>query len=606
MRRLLLFVFIFSYVLQSSAQNELPPELSSRLQNAATDSAKFFELQKISDYYFALKNETAGDSIINIQMMLAYESGKQHWILKVLFGNAGFNFDGKSTKQRNSKTQEYIQRALDYAKTNALKEYEAIASARQAEKYLLEGKKNEALQTAQFGLATAMNTDNDSAKVLCQLMVGNVYLQKGDMLMAFKSYTYAIDIADKSRNIYLKTQVLHAFAFMYKNKLQKYEVSKQYAFQSVSVNKKNNDVKGLINDYILLGKLFDYRVAKKYLFRAETLADSIGDYAGKIEAQRILFFYMLLEEKPAVTFAYVNNHPDMKGVFENTGPHFMDYMRATVYSYGGMIDSALVCFRAAEESFKKAYDPVTKTEFFYEYTNCLLKQKDSSIVIPYAEELYQYSKDVLNYNYMLSAGNILQKLYEQKEDYKTAYNYSLKSTVYKDSIELMAREKDVALMEIDNVNKKRLADEELANQQKQRSHNLQYLAITVIIATIFLLMIIIGMFKVSKITIRAMGFLSLIFLFEFIVLLLDNWIHNFTHGEPWKVWLIKIGIISILLPLHHSIEEKLVHYLLSKKLILLRSWFNIANLKKFIKKSPPAKIPEGDEASKAEATANAG
>jgi tetratricopeptide (TPR) repeat protein len=203
---LLFFVFTLAVSARSTAQNIVPKEFSSGPENAKTDSSKIFILQQIADYYFALKNETAGDSIINIQMMPSYESGSRNLICRTLFGNAGFISAGASSgsaKMRNSKTQEYIQRALDYAKTNALKEYEAIAWARQAEQYLSEGKKNEALQTAQFGFATAMNTDNDSVKVLCRLTVGNVYLQKGDILMAIKSFTYALDIADNSINIYL-------------------------------------------------------------------------------------------------------------------------------------------------------------------------------------------------------------------------------------------------------------------------------------------------------------------------------------------------------------------------------------------------------------------
>jgi hypothetical protein len=33
--------------------------------------------------------------------------------------------------------------------------------------------------------------------------------------------------------------------------------------------------------------------------------------------------------------------------------------------------------------------------------------------------------------------------------------------------------------------------------------------------------------------------------------------------------LIKIGLISVLLPLHHYLEEKVIHYLTSKKLVEL-------------------------------------
>ncbi|MEI2748753.1 MAG: hypothetical protein V9E88_08355 [Ferruginibacter sp.] len=75
------------------------------------------------------------------------------------------------------------------------------------------------------------------------------------------------------------------------------------------------------------------------------------------------------------------------------------------------------------------------------------------------------------------------------------------------------------------------------------------------------------MFKISKGTIKTIGFFAFIFLFEFIILLADNQIHHWTHGEPWKIILIKIGLIAILLPLHHWLEEKVIHHLTNKDLL---------------------------------------
>jgi hypothetical protein len=105
----------------------------------------------------------------------------------------------------------------------------------------------------------------------------------------------------------------------------------------------------------------------------------------------------------------------------------------------------------------------------------------------------------------------------------------------------------------------------------------------------------IGMFRVSAFTIRLMGFFSLIFLFEFIILILDKWIHHLTHGEPWKIWLIKIGIISILLPVHHFVEHKLIRYLMSHHLITLRSRIRLFSFFSRNKKPLPGQAAgEGD------------
>src|SRR3984885_16182359 len=88
---------------------------------------------------------------------------------------------------------------------------------------------------------------------------------------------------------------------------------------------------------------------------------------------------------------------------------------------------------------------------------------------------------------------------------------------------------------------------------------------TIGLVVLFLLLVMMGWLVVSPRTIRALGFFSFIFLFEFIILLADKQIHEWTHGEPWKVLLIKIGLAAILLPLHHWSEHKVIHFLSSRK-----------------------------------------
>jgi hypothetical protein len=74
-----------------------------------------------------------------------------------------------------------------------------------------------------------------------------------------------------------------------------------------------------------------------------------------------------------------------------------------------------------------------------------------------------------------------------------------------------------------------------------------------------------GWLAVPASVIRGLGFLSFIFLFEFIILLTDRQISELTHDEPWKVLLIKIALAAILLPLHHWSEHKVIHFLSNRK-----------------------------------------
>jgi hypothetical protein len=121
-------------------------------------------------------------------------------------------------------------------------------------------------------------------------------------------------------------------------------------------------------------------------------------------------------------------------------------------------------------------------------------------------------------------------------------------------------------------------------EETRRRHNLQYMGITAAIASIFILLVMAGAFRVSARTIKILGFFAFIFLFEFIILLADNQIHHLTHGEPWMVLAIKIVLIAMLLPLHHWLEEKAVHYLTSKSILKINR--RIASVRTHEKPAP--------------------
>jgi membrane-bound ClpP family serine protease len=122
-------------------------------------------------------------------------------------------------------------------------------------------------------------------------------------------------------------------------------------------------------------------------------------------------------------------------------------------------------------------------------------------------------------------------------------------------------------------------------ETRKRRHQYQYLGITIGIAVLFVLLVMLGTFKVSAGTIRIVGFFTFLMLFEFIFLLSKKNFYAFTHGEPWKDLAVMIALAALLLPLHHWIEHKVIHYLTSKQLIKIdTSKYLIGRL--FSKKQP--------------------
>jgi hypothetical protein len=105
-------------------------------------------------------------------------------------------------------------------------------------------------------------------------------------------------------------------------------------------------------------------------------------------------------------------------------------------------------------------------------------------------------------------------------------------------------------------------EEELATEHR---HNVQYMGFTVGLVALFMVLVMMGWLAVPPSVIRILGFLSFIFLFEFIILLADKQIQGWTNDEPWKVLLIKIALAAVLVPLHHWLEHKVIVYLSNRK-----------------------------------------
>ncbi len=578
----------------SRAQRMIEEKLLRRLEAAGSDSERVIRIGPVADYYYANKDFEKADSLIEKQIMWAESTLSPSLSLLAYFGNAGYRSTGTSTRNRSKNTREYIERAIEYARLHNRNDYAAMGYANLSALNMTDGLTEEGFRNANLAFTMALNTDNDSAKVICAIQLGNTYLKRSDILMAFRTYTNAGTIAGKREDEALSPPVWNAVAGLYK-RLGKDEIAKSYVFRSLAINKKRKNISGQAGDYIFLAVLSNYHAGKEYLQLALQLADSAYQVPLLIDAEKILFSHMLLQETPAYMLAYLDAQPELKNVFRHTGPGYLDWMTAEIYLYGHRPDSARYYFDRAEEAFNTGYDLTTKKNFFGEYAACLQELKLVAPAIQYYRKSYDLAREAADLPALQHNSGALRSLYEQLGDFRQAYDYSREYEHFKDSVDLLGRERDLALLEISNEEREQAKLAELAARDLQRRHNLQYMFITIVIATAFVLIIMIGMFRVSAFTIRLMGFLSLIFFFEFIILLLDTKIHHLTHGEPWKIWLIKIGIISILLPVHHFLEHKLIHYLMSRHLLKLRSKLSLATLFKKKKKSLPVTPAEGRE-----------
>jgi len=272
----------------------------------------------------------------------------------------------------------------------------------------------------------------------------------------------------------------------------------------------------------------------------------------------------------------------------------MDYIvneaYGAMYTLMDQLDSANYYLKKSEPGFEAKAAKYSKYFFYNMYSFYYKKKKDYDHSIEYMLKAKTVADQLGSLELMQGAVNNLDSLYQWKGDFKNAFLYSSMYHQYKDSLQKLSKEKDVLSLEIDNENKRKEREAKRLVEEVTRKHNIQYMGITIAIAAVFILMVMAGAFSVSRTMVKILGFFAFIFLFEFIILLCDNQIHDWTGGEPWKVLGIKIGLIAVLLPLHHWMEERVTHYLTNQELLRVRGKGFIGKL--FKKKD--AELPMGN------------
>ena len=569
MRKLTIIVLGFLFF-TSSAKSQVNHKIDSLitlLQKATSDSAKVMISGKLAEYFYIYQLDKAGDSMLQKQLNIAEFSQNKYLVLQTLFGNAIANISNWRSKETFDRAITFLNKGLEYAKTTGNQDYIALAYARIAALYRKRGQLENSFYNANIAFTSSLNIESDSIKILAAIELGDTYLAKGETLLAFKTYINAYDKAVDIDNIPLQSEVLHRYSSLYQN-LGNRDQAKENLYQSLELNRKNKNNEGLINDYIDIARLTD---EKTFIEKAIHLADLLNLEKQLIQAKRLMFgYYTYIIGNSDSTINYINSNPDLKQVFLNGGKASFNWNLGSVFQYANRMDSAIYYFKLAEPFFDRDYDIRTRQTLYEQMGECYSKMEDYKQSIIYFEKalslIPQYNDPAKEARFTSS----LSKFYSRLENYKMAYEYSNRSAQLKDSLQQLSNLRDIAVVEVNN--EKRNHEKELEAQEKRRlvKRNLQYMAITVALTVIFLVLIIIGTLPVSPLTIKILGYFAFISLFEFIVLLIDNFLHDIAHGEPLKIWLFKIIIIALLVPFQHYLERGMIRFLASKKLVTIK------------------------------------
>ena len=566
-------IFFLPYQIYSQDLEKYTNQLDSieNLATKETDQEKKLDLYIQTIYYAVFMDDKHLHNAINHCTEIIDEINdplKKSKYLRIL-GGAILN-DKSSFDRLKPQAESILTKSYAIAKENEYK-IEQFKSALQYIRFLrTETKLDEALSFLQKEEQILKEIpDSDSLSYSCAMNKFLIYEEKHHIVSAYRELILAGEIADRLQNKEKQQRVEEKLKNLFL-KLEQYEKARQIILKNQNEYKKSGNVSKQIDCIIDLAKIYlhekNYDLAAKKLDDAKYLSDSISQSNSQIDI-KVLSVQLLYEQKKykEALELFTKDSSFLTLLKLTKQDKYVDIIKIHVDFLNGEKESALSQYRKLIKEIPQEANLIHYKESLMETTS-LLGLNNESIAI--ANDLIQHYEKYNEYEKLKSLHQFLDTTYYKANDFKNAYLAKEKYGFYDKKLKDLSKENELYALEIEAANKKMEKEKIEAAEKIIKRNNIQYTGISLAIFTLFVILLLFGAFKVSETMIRTLGFFTFIFFFEFIILIADHWIHDITHGEPWKIMAFKIVLISILMPFHHWIEHKVISFLTSHNLIL--------------------------------------
>ncbi len=264
---------------------------------------------------------------------------------------------------------------------------------------------------------------------------------------------------------------------------------------------------------------------------------------------------------------YCTKYPEELSVLEQKSINTYYKVQALIFENKNEIDSAKHYWALAEGLTLANDSYIFIANFYNRKAEFYLRLSNTDSALVAAIHYFEYAKKANYFPFVVEAANQLDSLYAVKGDISSAYQFSKISKEFADSNRLLTEKDKLLSLEIENINQLNAIQAERLAMENAKKENFQVLIIIIVVLLSLAGLFIISKMQLSQSIIKTFGYLTFVFFFEFIIYLLDGYMHHLTHGQPLYIMALKVIIIGILLPIHHATEYRVVHYLTRKNLI---------------------------------------
>lgn len=390
-----------------------------------------------------------------------------------------------------------------------------------------------------YSKALKISNEAEDKKTVANTLnnIGVVYDYQGNYPKALEYYTKALQLREKlgyKRDVAVSFNNIGIFYYNQSN----YNSALDYYFRSLKIYEELNDKNGELNPILNIGVTFfeqeNYLKALEYLAKALKLSEELNDASG-------------------ISFALSN----IGSVYFEQG----DYKRALEY------------FNKAQIINKQLEDVVGIAIVLNNIADCYFRLGQVANALKFSLQSFDLAKEIDLKDDMKEAATLLSNIYFSRKNYKKALDYFKLASALNDTIFNDDKSKEIgrveARYEIEKKieEEKRAEEERLAREESERTRksNLQYLIIMSLVLAVFISFFFLRKMTLNPRLLEGFIFLSFLLFFEFINVLLDPIIQQYTGGFPLPKLIISAILAACLTFLDKLFEDKFKKRIIANK-----------------------------------------
>jgi tetratricopeptide (TPR) repeat protein len=352
------------------------------------------------------------------------------------------------------------------------------------------------------------------------------------------------------------------------NKLGNYPEALKYFLMQLKLLEKQSDKEDLGTGYLSIAQVYsatkDIEDALRYAHKADSIAK-----AGSFHQ---LHLYTMLDIgdmyakngqlDSALVYTDLSFHESLQPDSTISGK---DLLTATALNNKGNIYFKLNQPELAMQSYRSAIPLLIEVQDDNTLSECYLglsqtfdrvNQKDSALY--YASKSYWLASNNQFLQHALNASQALSALYRQRRNIDSAFVYQNIYIALKDSFDNAEKIKELQSRTLDEKARQNDMASGLVKAKKERRIKLELLLVGMFIPVFFFFSAYISRRRVHKRLIELSGVFSLIFLFEYVTLLIHPVVKEKVSQSPVIEIVIFVIIAAILSPVHHRVEYWLI------------------------------------------------